>query len=446
MSNNNLEASEWTVFRGTVIHSTHEEAVVPLKDAILGVRGSQIKFLSESVGGNIDDLAKEYGFNPKDVKHLKDGQFLIPGFIDTHIHAPQYVFTGTGYDLPLMEWLDKYTFPTESKFSDIKFADRAYSKAVKRTIKHGTTTACYFATLHAKAAVKLAEIIDKAGQRAFVGKVNMDQNSPKFYVEKTENSLSETKWFIEQMNERQYSRVSAVITPRFVPTCTVGLMDGLSDLAKTHNLPIQSHLCESKNEVSFVKKLHPETSYTDVYNDHGLLSERTIMAHCVYCDDKEIELLKETGTGIAHCPNSNTFLASGILDVRKLLERKVKVGLGTDVSGGYNPSILDAIRQSVGVSKLLAVDRENYSPISYQEAFRLATLGGSQVLGLEDKIGNFEVGKEFDALLIDTKCADSPFDTFNDEYADDLMDIFRSLSSLVSKTNVFFSQNAILIL
>ncbi|XP_070566705.1 guanine deaminase-like isoform X1 [Ptychodera flava] len=424
------------IFRGTFVHATAKEPLEICEDRILGVTDGKIQF----IGGadELSSLCTEYNFIAEDVQQLNEGQFLIPGFVDTHFHAPQYPYTGTGMDLQLLGWLEKYAFPVESKYADADFAKRMYDKAVRHSLKWGTTTASYFATIHTEATLELAKVAAKRGQRAFVGKVNMDQNSPKFYIESTEESLRETERFIAELKKLNLPRITPVITPRFSPSCTVELLEGLGKLAKRYDLPIQSHMSESAEECELAVSLFPDyKNDTEVHDRSGLLTDKTYMAHCLCLSDEEIDIVRQRGCGIAHCPSSNTAVRSGMFDVRKMLNAKVKIGLGTDVAGGYQPSILDAIRQAIIVSKLLSLNKpSDYQSIEYREAFMLATLGGSQVLGLDDKIGNFEVGKEFDALLIDVCCEDSPFDVINDLYTDNIEDKVQKFLYLGDDRNI----------
>ncbi|KAJ3199792.1 hypothetical protein HDU67_002548 [Dinochytrium kinnereticum] len=360
---------------------------------------------SVSIKPSHASVVSPYG---KKVVRLSPNQFLIPGFIDTHIHAPQYVFTGTGTDLPLLEWLQKYTFPRESAFADTDYAKGAYARAVTRSARCGTTTACYYGTLHLEASKILVNVVSSIGQRAFVGKVNMDRNSPEYYTETTQSSIKDTTDFVDYVSSVNSSLITPVLTPRFVPSCTSELMSFLGKLAVERNLPIQSHLSENRNEIKWVAELHPEeTTYTGVYKRYGLLNQRSVMAHCIHLDEEERKLMLETGAGVSHCPTSNFSLVSGVLNVRRLLNEGIKVGLGTDVAGGYSPSILDAIRHAIVASKVVAARSQETAetkiiePLSYSEAFYLATVGGAQVMGLEDRVGNFSTGKEFDALVVD---------------------------------------------
>jgi len=322
-----------------------------------------------------------------------------------------------------LNWLEKYTFPRESDYQDTDYALHAYLRSVSRSLRCGTTTACYFATIHSNSSKILAECVEKIGQRAFIGKVSMDRNAPDYYKENSaETAIQDARDFAMSIINKNNPLITPILTPRFVPTCSWELMTGLSSLAKELHLPIQSHLSENLKEIEWVKNLHPEAeNYTDVYYKTGLLTSRTIMAHGIYLDENEINLLKLSGTGISHCPNSNFSIQSGVLNVRRLLQQGIKVGLGTDVAGGYSPSILDSIRNAIIASKVVAMspsirlhqeghekDKEDkYLPLSLPEVFYLATLGGAYLLGLGDRIGNFEIGKEFDALLIDCSVNDS---------------------------------------
>lgn len=358
----------------------------------------------------------------------KPNQLILPGLIDTHIHAPQYVFCGCGLDLPLLDWLNTYTFPAESKFSDVEYAKKVYETVVKRTLDFGTTTASYFATIWTESSVLLSEICKKKGQRAFVGKVSMDRNSPDFYVEKTEDAKKNEENFISTFTDKD-SLVQPTITPRFVPTCTGDLMKNLGDLAKNGNLHIQSHLDENIGEIEWVKQLHPDSkSYTHVYDEFGLLTDKTILAHAVHITDEELLLIKERGASIAHCPASNFGLFSGIADVRHMMDLKVKVGLGTDVAGGPTPSLIEAMRSALTCSRAHLFQRrkegteKDYKPLNNVDVFCLATEKGAEALNIEDKVGNFKVGKEFDAIVVDmTKGA---CDCFKDETPMDLFDKF----------------------
>ncbi|GCB68688.1 hypothetical protein scyTo_0000927 [Scyliorhinus torazame] len=417
------------VFKGTFIHSTDTSPLEILEPCILGVNGlGKIVFI-ETVDKE-QELSEKWHFKRENIRELQPrAEFFIPGLIDTHIHASQYPNMGACMDLPLLEWLVKYTFPVEAKFKDLKFAEDTYSKVVRRTLRNGTTTACYFATIHTDSSLKLCEVVDRLGQRAFVGKVCMDLNElfPE-YKELLSESVNETERFIAELAGREYPLVKPIVTPRFVLSCSAELMQRLGTFVTHNNLHIQSHISESRKEVEVVKKTFPTCkNYSDIYNRHGLLTDKTIMAHGVYLSDQELELFRKKGAAISHCPNSNFSLCSGLFDARNALNHKVIIGLGTDVSGGYSPSMLNAVRSAIDVTKILSLRSSNYEKLSYQEVFRLATLGGSKALGLDKLIGNFEVGKDFDAVLVKTNVPDSPFDVFPDDPQKDIFQKFLFL-------------------
>ncbi|KAK9710943.1 hypothetical protein K7432_008118 [Basidiobolus ranarum] len=359
------------------------------------------------------------------ITRLGDQQFIMPGLIDTHIHAPQYVFTGSGMDLQLLNWLNTYTFPREARFNDTRYANDAYNKVVDRLIRGGTTAASYYATIHLDASKILADIVERRGQRAFVGKVNMDRNSPDYYIENTQQSLKDTETFIQYVLGKKNSRVAPIVTPRFVPSCTSDLMRGLAALANKYNVPIQSHLDENLDEIAWVKELHPDQpDYTSVYDAHGLLNNRTIMAHVVYPTDEERKLLKQRGAGISHCPNSNLSLRSGIAKVRQMLTEGQKLSLGTDVSGGYSPSILNSIRNAYFAGIARSFDHPEDKYLQLPEIFYIATLGGADVLGMKEQLGNFVVGKKFDALIINPSTRGSPIDLFDHDKLNTIFEKF----------------------
>ncbi|XP_077417682.1 guanine deaminase [Vanacampus margaritifer] len=428
MANPDGASSRKRVFRGTLIHATQEEAVKILEDALLGVHADgKIAFIGEDK--ELQQLSKEFSFSPSSVTHLEKHEFLMPGMVDTHIHAPQYSYAGTALDMPLLDWLNKYTFPVESRFKDKSFARKVYTQVVRRTLRNGTTTACYFATIHTDSSLLLGHIADDMGQRALVGKVCMDRNNfVKHYKETIQESLEETHRFIAELLEKKYALVKPVVTPRFVPSCSGGLLGQLGQLAKNNNLHIQSHISENVEEVKIVKELFPDSdSYTDVYHKHNLLTNKTVMAHGCHLSDEELALFRETGASLSHCPNSNISLCSGLLNVRNVLNHKVKLGLGTDVAGGYSASMLDAVRRALETSKILSIQDPEHETLTFEEVFRLATLGGSQALSLDDQIGNFEVGKDFDALRVNVGVAGGPIDLIQHEEPKILLEKFLNL-------------------
>ncbi|XP_042886176.1 guanine deaminase-like [Penaeus japonicus] len=423
-SNSNSSAVEdMKVYTGTLVHATEENPMLILEDKVLGVCHGKIEFVAPAT--EVENLKAKYNFSDANVTALTSSQFLMPGLVDSHIHAPQFPNNGIHLDLPLLEWLQNYTFPTEARFCDLKYARAVYAKAVDRVLRSGTTTASYFGSMHLEATKILSNIVLEKGQRAFVGKVNMMVNCPEDYRElSVDESAKETEDFILYVKSLNSPLVQPIVTPRFAPTCPKEQLERLGQLAAKHDCHIQSHLCESQAEKAWVKDLFAGSkNYADVYHTAGLLTNKTVMAHCVWLDDEEVALVKGSGTGVSHCPNSNMSLRSGMCNVRRLLKAGLKVGLGTDCSGGFSPSILNALRMAVLMSKGLSA-MSNAKHLTLEESFRLATLGGAKVLHLEDRIGNFEVKKEFDALLIDVEAKGTPFDIFPEDTTEEKIQKF----------------------
>ncbi|CAA9999904.1 unnamed protein product [Nesidiocoris tenuis] len=352
-----------------------------------------------------------------ELKKLANGQFLCPGFVDLHTHAPQFPNQGLGMGLPLLDWLDKYTFPLEMRYKDENFAKKVYHDVVKSTLKSGTTTACYYGTIHRQSTTHLAKAASQLGQRALVGKVNMNRNSPANLVESTDSSLEDTESFIKDVKAFENPLVEPVITPRFAIACDTKLLRELGDLAAKYNLHVQTHISENVDEIAYTKELFPDAeSYAQVYDSAGLLTDKTILGHGVHLTDDEEKLIAKRGSAVAHCPNSNTWLRSGICDVRRLWRNGVKIGLGTDVGAGSVASIIDAMRSALATSTNKSFFSADYQPLTFHEVFYLATLGGAEALGKEKVIGNFEVGKDFDALVVDVeKSQDQTPSTFTYE-------------------------------
>lgn len=426
------------VYRGTFVHSTQQTALEVLEDALLGVdTDGKIAFIGR--GDERDNLSQTFGFSPSEIIQLAQHEFFMPGMVDTHIHASQYSYAGTALDMPLLKWLNTYTFPVESRFKDLDFAGKVYTQVVKRTLRNGTTTACYFATIHREASLLLGKIANDFGQRALVGKVCMDRNdSVKHYKENSQESREETCRFIAELLDKKYPLVKPVVTPRFAPSCSGALLGQLGAIAKNNNLHIQSHISENPEEVKLVKELFPESkSYTDVYHKYNLLTDKTVMAHGCHLSDEELDLFRETGASLSHCPNSNISLCSGVLNVRNVLDKKVKVGLGTDVAGGYSASMLDAVRRALDSSKILTIQDPKLETLTFEEVFRLATLGGSQVLSLDDQTGNFEVGKDFDALRVNVAAPDGPIDLIQCDGPKILLEKFLNLGDDRNIVEVF---------
>ena len=333
---------------------------------------------------------------------------IVPGMIDLHIHAPQYAFRGMCMDLELMDWLNRYTFPEEAKYMELEYAERAYAIFVNALKASATTRAVVFATRHRPATELLMKLMEESGIASYVGKVNMDREAAEVLVEESAAvSASETVQWIEAVKEK-YTNTKPILTPRFIPCCSDTLMEHLRQIQMAYGLPVQSHLSESPGEIDFVHFLRPDNAfYGEAYNDYDLFGKnednqtdvKTVMAHCVWSTDEEVELMRKNGVFVAHCPASNMNLSSGIAPIRKYLDLGINIGLGTDVAGGHSDSIFRAITDAIQVSKMYwrYVD-QTMKPITFPEAFYMATLGGGAFFGA---VGSFAEGYAFDAVVLD---------------------------------------------
>ena len=335
-------------------------------------------------------------------------RLLVPGLIDLHVHAPQYTFRSLGMDMELLDWLNTYTFPEEARYADPDYAARAYDLFTQELRRSATTRACIFATLHREATEILMRKLDESGLRTYVGKVNMDRNSPDDLREASAAaSLDDTRRWLDEVGG--LTNCKPILTPRFTPSCTDELMAGLGDLQQQTGLPVQSHLSENQGEIDWVRELCPNTAdYGEAYSQFGLFGENgpCIMAHCVHCTDHEIDAMRQNGVFVAHCPQSNTNLASGIAPVRRYLQDGLRIGLGTDVAGGAHLSVFRALTDAVAVSKLRwRLADQSLTPLTFAEAFFLATRGGGAFFG---KVGAFEPGYAFDALVLDDEALPAP--------------------------------------
>lgn len=357
---------------------------------------------------------------PDQFRHLPvydySGMLLIPGLVDLHIHAPQYAFRGMGMDLELMEWLQQQTFPEEAKYGDPGYAQRAYALFAEALRTGATTHACIFATRHVEATQTLMELMERTGLVSYVGKVNMDRDAPEpLREEGAEKSARDTVDWLGQIRG-QFRRTRPILTPRFIPSCTGELLDRLGEIRTAYDLPVQSHLSENPGEVALVGRLCPEAAfYGDAYDRHGLfgLDHRSgrpypvIMAHCVHSGAEEVRRMRENGVFVAHCPASNTNLASGIAPIRRYLQAGLRVGLGSDVAGGHTASMLRAACDAVQVSKLYwRMADGDAPPLTFPEAFYLATKGGGAFFG---NAGGFEPGYDFSAVALDDRPLRHPF-------------------------------------
>jgi guanine deaminase len=373
--------------KGNFIYTKEKEAFEIHEQSFLVVNGAEIVGIYKELPEKYACIAvKDYG-----------NRLIIPSFVDLHIHAPQYLQRGIGLNLELVEWLQTYTFKNEMRFSDEVYAQKIYALFTKELYDSGTLRACIFGTIHNKSNQILVEELRKRHLSAFVGKVNMDQNAPDDLIQTTDESFEETKTFI---NDNDGDLVKAMITPRFAPSCTKALLNKLGQLSVDRHIPVQSHLSENRGEVKWVKELFPENKhYSDVYAKNQLYGiEKTIMAHAIYLEEEEIKMAENKNIYLAHCPDSNMNLASGIMPVTSYLDRGIKVGLGSDVGAGHSISMANSIKSAIQCSKIRHIFKPEERILKESEAFYLATKLNGSFFG---KTGSFEAGYLFDALVIE---------------------------------------------
>lgn len=341
---------------------------------------------------------------------LKDygKSLIIPGLVDLHLHAPQFPFRGIGSDRELLDWLNTYTYPEEGKYGNLIYADKAYGIFVEELRKSATTRAVIYATIHREATLRLMDKLEASGLVTMVGKVNMDRNAPAYLMETTEGSIRETRrWLSETIGK--YRRTRPIITPRFIPSCTDELLRALGEISAEYSLPVQSHLSENLSEIDWVRELVPSAdTYGGAYEKFNLFGRDVpcVMAHCVHCSAAELVLIKKNGVFIAHSPDSNTNLSSGVAPVNRYIRQGLKVGLASDLAGGADINMLRMMAEAIRASHLRwrLVDDE-LPALSFANVFYLATKGGGEFFG---KVGSFEPDYEFDALVIDDSALVTP--------------------------------------
>jgi len=372
----------------------------------------------------IDDhgiiLAVSSDEGPADVD-LGDGLVLLPGLVDTHLHAPQWPQLGTALDQPLERWLFEYTFPLEARYEDSAFAQSVWDSMIPALLKRGTTTAVYYSSVHEPATLSLAESCIAYGQRAFVGRVAMDHpdGTPEWYRDPSSTqSVAASHRSIEAIRSLPGAEglVEPVITPRFIPACSDAALEGLGELAEATGALVQTHCSENDWEHNYVIERHGCTDAESLAS-FGLVRNSSVLAHATHLSDDDRRLLVEAGAGVAHCPLSNSYFANAVFPARRNIEAGLRVGLGTDIAGGSDPSMLAQCLYAVNSSRMLedGVDAKLQtgrgvpkSRIDVSTAFWMATLGGAELLGAP--IGLLAPGRFFDAIAVDIGSTHTPGD------------------------------------
>ena len=358
------------------------------------------------VASSLDELAPHLSpLTSEDVIDFGD-KLLIPAMNDMHVHAPQVHNQGVAMDLELLPWLQNYTFPEESKYADTHYAERMYRRFLHTQWLFGTMRSVVFGTVHTDSTRVLMKLYQEAGMGAMVGKVAMNRHCPDALSEDVKAAVEGMEQLIAEfshpssLTSHLSPLVRPIITPRFVPSCTPELLKACGELANKYQLPVQSHLSENTSEIAWVAELEKEsTSYGDAYNRYGLFGQTpTIMAHCVWTNGSELELMKRNRVMVAHCPTSNFNLSSGLAPVRTFLDEGLPIGLGSDISGGHDLNMFRMLVYAIQVSKMHYQLDKSKAFLTLPEIFWIATKSAGSFFG---KVGSFESGYEFDALVID---------------------------------------------
>ncbi|MBX2878976.1 MAG: guanine deaminase [Granulosicoccus sp.] len=332
---------------------------------------------------------------PDAAEHIDlSDKLVVPGFIDTHIHFPQTDIIAS-HGTQLLEWLKKYTFPAEQRFSDYAHASECADFFIDELLRNGTTTAMVFGSVHRESVEAFFNAASRRRLRMICGKVMMDRNAPEQLLDTASSSALDSQRLIDQWHGK--GRLGYAVTPRFAPTSSEAQLTAAGQLLKDNpGVHLQTHLAENPEECNWVASLFPDTEdYLNVYENFELTGKRSVFAHCIHLSDRAWKRLASSESAVAHCPCSNLFIGSGLFDLRSAQKHSVKVGLGTDVGGGDSFSLLRTINEAYKIQQL-----QQYT-LSAEQAFYLATLGGAKALDLHEHIGNFEVGKEADFLVID---------------------------------------------
>ena len=376
------------VYKGIIVQAPRLGALECAEAAYLVAEGGRIAGVFEELPGKYQNAALEdFG-----------DCLIVPSFTDLHLHAPQYCMMGMGFDLPLLEWLNAYTFKEEARFADVGFARTVYEALAAELVRRGTTRVCMFSSLHREGTLILMDALERAGVTGYVGKVNMDRNGlPGILQETTEESVRETLRWLEGCH---FDHVKPILTPRFTPSCTDELMAALGRLAQEKGLYVQSHLSENLGEIQWVKELHPDCQqYWETYDKYGLWKEHTIMAHCVHSDRRECDAMRRAGVVVAHCAGSNINLCSGVSPVREMLQQGIWVTLGSDIAGGACLPMYKVATMSIRASKIKRIETDwSEDFLTVPEAYYLATSSGHRYFGDGD---GFAPGNRLHAIVVD---------------------------------------------
>jgi guanine deaminase len=316
---------------------------------------------------------------------------ICPGFIDAHLHLPQFDMIGA-HGMPLLRWLKEVTFPAEQKWADENFARSMSQRVIKECFRFGTTAICAYATSHHAAAMAALEEASSMGMRGVIGQVLMDRNAPEDLCPEIDRQIDELDQTLRQHPPK--SRMSAAVTPRFAIACTQELLAKSGEIAQQYDSAVQTHLAETERECSLVKELFDGIGYVNVYEEANLLTKRTILGHGIHLDSADRQLLSASRAAIAHCPTANSFLRSGLMNRRSLVDSQVPMVLGSDIGAGYEKSMVRVARAMIETASAVG----SHFPTA-AEAWHQITAGNADSLGWNDA-GRLKVDHPADVLVV----------------------------------------------
>ncbi len=394
-------------FRGDPFLQTEHDCLVYHDDAVVVMREGRI-----SAFGPAKQILAEWP--DLSVRHEPDC-ILSTGFVDAHVHYPQTEMVGA-YGEGLLGWLEHYVFPTEQRFADQNYAAAAARVFMQELLRCGTTTAAVYATVHRVSVDAFFEESQRWNTRMVAGKVLMDRHAPTALLEAADRAYEENTGLIQRWHGK--GRQHYAVTPRFAPSCSEALLEIAGALVKENDfLYVQSHLCESMDEIRWVRELFPERkNYLDVYAHAGLVGDRSIFGHGIHLNEEDFKLCFESGAALAHCPTSNFFLGSGLFRMAdaKDARRPLRVGLGTDIGAGTSFCQLQTLNEAYKAARMQG------NRLSAAQAFYLATRGGAQALSLQDRIGTIGVGMDADVILLDPRA--TPLMAYRQGYCESIAD------------------------
>lgn len=319
---------------------------------------------------------------------------ICPGFVDAHVHYPQTAIIAS-WGKQLIDWLNTYTFPEEMRFEDAVYARQVADRYLDLLLEFGTTTACSYTTIHPGSVDAFFAAAARRNMRVVAGKTCMDRNAPEGLRDTAQKAYGDSKQLLERWHEQ--GRAHYAITPRFAPTSSREQLEALGALWAEHpDCLMQTHLSEQLPEIAWVKELYPEDrDYLDIYEAHGLLGARGIYGHAIHLEPRETDRIAETGAALAHCPTSNSFIGSGLMDVAGLAARRIPIGLATDTGGGSSFSMLRTMAAAYEIGQLRG------TALHPAQLLYLATAGAARALHLQDRIGRVTPGLDADLTILD---------------------------------------------